>query len=41
LSGEISQNVGPVASPEWNDTFFSSTSLEAVDDAWIELKLPV
>ena len=35
LSGEISQDVGPVASPERHDSLFPDTSLKAVHDTLI------
>ena len=41
LSREVSKDVGPVASPEGSDSFFSDASLEAVNDTWINEEIPV
>lgn len=41
MGWEISEDVGPVTSPEGNNTFFSDTSLETVNDAWIRFVIPV
>ena len=35
LSGEVSENVCPVTSPEWRDSFFSDASLETVNDTFV------
>jgi hypothetical protein len=32
LSGKVSEDVGPVTSPERSESFFSDASLEAVND---------
>ena len=41
MGGEVSNDVGPVSSPQWCDSFLSSTSHEAVHNACITEDVPV